>query len=125
MFSNYYVELRRKGVLNNFSLEYVEQNRTNLNAEFPTLALFKSKFIVDSNMVKEFLALAEKDSIKFDEKGWKSSELLVNTQIKALIARNLWDISAFYEVMSPIDEEFLKAVNVLEDKDIFRKLNIG
>jgi carboxyl-terminal processing protease len=125
MFSNYYVELRRKGVLNNYSLEFVEENRATLNDKFPTLALFKSKFIVDSTMIREFLALAEKDSIKFDEKGWKSSELLVNTQIKALIARNLWDISAFYDVMSPIDEEFLKAVNLLEDKDIFRKLNIG
>lgn len=125
MFSNYYVELRRKGVLNNFTLEYVEQNRPALIEKYPTIASFKSDFSVDSAMIRDFLAHAEKDSIKFDEKGWKSSELLINTQIKALIARNLWDISAFYEVMAPIDEEFLKAVNILEDKDIFRKLNVG
>ena len=124
MFSDYYVELRRKGVLSNFSLQYVEENRTYLNDKFPTLASFNSKFIIDPDMISEFKNLAEKDSVKFDEKGWKSSEILINTQIKALIARNLWDISSFYEVMSPIDEEFIKAVNLLEDKDIFRKLNI-
>ena len=125
MFSNYYVELRRKGVLNNYSLEYVEENRASLNEKYPTLASFKSDFNVDAAMISDFKALAEKDSIRFDEKGWKAAEILINTQIKALIARNLWDISAFYEVMAPIDEEFLKAVSILEDKDIFRKLNIG
>jgi carboxyl-terminal processing protease len=124
MFSDYYVELRRKGVLNDFSLQYVEENREKLTEKFPTVAVFNSKFIVDQDMISEFKNLAEKDSIKFDEEGWKSSEVLIDTQIKALIARNLWDISSFYEVMSPIDEEFLKAVNLLEDKDIFRKLNI-
>lgn len=124
MFSNYYVDLRRKSVLNNFTLEYVESNRTSLTEKYPTLAAFSSKFTVDSTMIRGLLAMAEKDSVKFDEKGWKASELLINTQIKALIARNLWDVSAFYEVMSPIDKEFLKAVNILEDKDIFRKMNI-
>jgi carboxyl-terminal processing protease len=96
-----------------------------LTEKYPTLESFKSGFSVDPAMIGDFKALADKDSIKFDEAGWKSSELLINTQIKALIARNLWDISAFYEVMAPIDEEFIKAVNVLEDKDIFRKLNVG
>jgi carboxyl-terminal processing protease len=124
MFTDYYVELRRKGVLNDFSLKYVDKNRKKLTEEFPTIDAFRSKFIVDPGMISDFKNLAEKDSIKFDEKGWESSKILINTQIKALIARNLWDISAFYEVMSPIDEEFLKAVSLLEDKDIFRKLNI-
>jgi carboxyl-terminal processing protease len=125
MYSDYYVELRRKGIINNFTLQYVEDNRAKLKEKFPTLTLFNSKFQVDSAIISEFRAQAEKEDVKFDEEGWKASEILINTQIKALIARNLWDISSFYEVMSPIDEEFIKAVNLLEDKDIFRKLNIN
>jgi hypothetical protein len=42
-----------------------------------------------------------------------------------MVAMNLWNIGSFYEIMSPIDEEFRKAVDLLEDNDIFRKLNIG
>lgn len=125
MFSDYYVEIRRKGVLNTFSLQYVEENRAKLNEHFPTLVSFKEKFSVDSVLIKEFKDLAEKEGVKFDETGWKSSELLINTQIKAMIAMNLWNIGSFYEIMSPIDEEFRKAVDLLEDNDIFRKLNIG
>ncbi|MCK9400883.1 MAG: S41 family peptidase [Bacteroidales bacterium] len=125
MFSDYYVEIRRKGVLNKFSLQFVEENRANLNEQFPSLMSFKEKFSVDSVLIKEFKDLAEKEGVKFDEPGWKSSELLINTQIKAMVAMNLWNIGSFYEIMSPIDEEFLKAVDLLEGNDIFRKLNIG
>jgi len=125
MFSDYYVELRRKSVLSNFALQYVEENRANLNEQFPSVGSFNLKFFLDSAMITEFQALAEKDGVKFDEAGWKTSGLLINIQIKALIARNLWDISAFYEIMSPLDKEFLKAVDLLEEDDIFRKLNIG
>jgi carboxyl-terminal processing protease len=124
MFSDYYVELRRKGVANNYTLQYVENNREMLTQKYPTLSSFKANFTVDSTMLKSFFGMAEKDSVKFDEKGWQASELLILTQLKALIARNLWDISSFYEVMAPVDEEYLKAVSILEDKDIFRKLNI-
>jgi len=125
MFSDYYVELRRKGLLNTFTLRFVEENRTELNEKYPSLDSFKENFNIEPAIIKNFQDLAEKEGVKFDEAGWKSSELLINTQIKALIARNLWDIGAFYEIMSVIDEEFHKAVDILEDKDIFQKLNIG
>lgn len=125
MFSDYYVELRRKGVISTFSLQYVDEKRAELNARFTSMASFNQSFFVDTAIVAEFMDLAEKEGVKFDEEGWKASELLINRQIKAMIARNLWDISAFYEIMAPIDEEFLKAVNLLKDNDIYRKLNIG
>jgi carboxyl-terminal processing protease len=125
MFSDYYVDVRRKGLLNNYTIKYVEENRAELNEKYPSLDAFIENFNVDADMIKKFQDLAVKEDVKFDEDGWKSSELLINTQIKALIARNLWDINAFYEIMSVIDEEFNKAVDILEDKDIFQKLNIG
>ena len=126
MFSDYYVELRRKGVLNTFTLQYVEKNRAVLNEKYPRLETFTDNFIVDEALIGEFKEKAEKEGVKFDEEGWKSSELLIHTQIKALIARSLWDIDAFYEIMSVIDDEFHKAVDLLEDNnEIFQKLNIG
>jgi carboxyl-terminal processing protease len=125
MFSDYYVDLRRKGVLNNFTLQYVDENRAKLTGLYPSVESFNFKFFVDQPVIDQFKALAEKEGVKFDESGWKSSELLILTEIKALIARNLWDINAFYEIMSVIDDEFLKARDILDDNEIFNKLNIG
>lgn len=125
MFSDYYVELRRKGVVNSFSLQFVDNHRGELFEKYPDLETFSKDFVVDEDLIGQFKALADKEGVKFDEKGWEASEILIKIQLKALIARTLWDISAFYEVMSGIDDEFKKAINLLEDPEMFRKLNIG
>jgi carboxyl-terminal processing protease len=69
--------------------------------------------------------MAEKEKVPFDEEGWTISRELISTQIKALIARNLWDIGAFYRIMLVMDDEFKKAQEILNDEKIFHKLNIG
>jgi carboxyl-terminal processing protease len=69
--------------------------------------------------------MAAKDSVNFDEKGWEASGELIRYQIKAMIARNLWDISAYYEIIWDIDDAILKAKEVLMDGGCFRKFNIG
>jgi carboxyl-terminal processing protease len=125
MFSDYYVELRRKGVVNDFSLKYVDNHRGEMFEKYPDLDSFSKGFVVDEEIINQFKALAEKEGVPFEEKGWEASEELITVQIKALIARTLWDVSAFYEIMSGIDNEFQKAVNLLEDPEKFRKLNVG
>jgi carboxyl-terminal processing protease len=125
MFSDYYVELRRKNVLNTFSLQYVDEYRQKLTGQYPAFDAFNNEFKVTPEIISDFKNLAEKEGIKFDEKGWQASELLILTQLKALIARNLWDINSFYEVMSDIDEEYHKAIDLLKDDQAFRKFNVG
>jgi carboxyl-terminal processing protease len=125
MFSDYYVELRRKGVLNTYTLQYVEKHREKLNGQYSAFQEFNKGFNVTSEIVDDLKAQAEKEGIKFDEEGWKASESLIITQVKALIARNLWDIDTFYEIMSDIDDEYQRAIEILEDEQAFKKLNIG
>jgi carboxyl-terminal processing protease len=125
MFSDYWVELRRKGVLNSYTLQYVDKHRTDLLAAYPDSRKFNQEFTVSEPIIEEFKALAEIEGVKFDEEGWKTSEQLILIQIKALIARNLWDINAFYEVISVIDDEYGRAVSILGDEHEFRKLKIG
>jgi hypothetical protein len=42
-----------------------------------------------------------------------------------LIARNLWSVSAYYEIMWDIDKVILQAHKVLLDDQYFRKIKIG
>jgi carboxyl-terminal processing protease len=125
MFSDYYVELRRKGVLNTFTLQYVDENREVLNKKYGTFENYNDDFSITPEIIDELKALADKEGVKMDEAGWTASERLIFTQVKALIARNLWDINVFYEIMSDIDDEYHKAVDLLQDGQTFRKLNIG
>jgi carboxyl-terminal processing protease len=125
LISDYYVELRRKGLVNSFSLQYVDTHRAILAEKYPTLESFKTGFVVDQEIIDQFKERAEKEGVAFDEQGWQTSGELIKLQVKALIARTIWDISSFYEIMSELDEEFRRAVDLLEHPEMFRKLNIG
>ena len=62
--------------------------------------------------------------VEFDEEGYEKSKEFLQSQIKAWIARNLWDISASYEVFSENDEGFLKAMEVLNNESLFQDWKI-
>ncbi len=122
--SDYYLDLRRKNVVNLFVGEYVDKNRGTLQSEYPDFKTFDKVFSLNEQFMKPFFELAEKQGVKLDEKGYKASEKLIKSQIKGLIAEKLWNLSAFYEVANQDDEEVIKAVEVIEDNALFDKLKI-
>lgn len=123
--SDYYVELRRKGLINSFTLKYVESNRYSLVERYPGLKLFINEFSVEGDIMDQFFSYADTEQVQYDEDGWGRSGTLVKTQIKALIARHLWDTSAYYEIIMGIDNEFLKAIELMNDNETFKKLTNG
>lgn len=124
MSSKYYDELRRNGVLNDFSLSYVDERRSALKTNYPDVKAFAKGFYIDENFTKEFIAYAEKKNVKYDDKAFKTSEKLIKTQLKALIARDLWSTTAYYYIINDINNFYTKALESLRD-DTFSKLKIA
>lgn len=124
-YSDYYADLRRKGIVNRFTLQYVDDQRSQLLSRYPDLKSFKSDFEIDQDLLDGFLEMAARDSVEFDEEGWKSSGDLIKYQLKAMIARNLWDVSAYYQIMWDMDDAILQAREVLINGEYFQKFNIG
>ncbi|MCK4569106.1 MAG: S41 family peptidase [Bacteroidales bacterium] len=122
--SDYYTELRRKGVLNQFTVQYVNDHREEILTDFPGLSDYIAGFVIDETFMKDFIAFAQDMEVDFDEEGYEASGKFLRTQIKAWMARNLWDVSASYEVFSEMDDGFLKAMEVLKDETLFKDLKI-
>ncbi|MCK5079451.1 MAG: peptidase S41, partial [Bacteroidales bacterium] len=122
--SDYYTELRRKGILNQFTVQYVNDHREEILSGFPEVRDYIAGFAIDEAFMNDFFAFAEDKEVEFDEEGYEASGEFLRTQIKAWMARNLWDISASYEVFSEMDDGFLKAMEVLKDESLFKDLKI-
>jgi len=122
--TDYYLDLRRKNVINLFVGDYVDQNRSSLQKNYPDFKSFNQNFQVDDAFMVDFFALAEKDSVKKDEKQYKLSERLIKSQLKALIAQKLWDVTSFFNVVNQNDAEVLKAVEVIGNDGLFKKYQI-
>lgn len=122
--SQYYFDLLRKNVFGDFTLTYVDDHRSMLKKEYPEINTFRSNFKVDAKLFEEFIAAAEKEGVKRDPEGLKTSEKLIKVELKALIARNLWNTDAFYEVINEINPFVIKAIESIQS-NMFEKMKIA
>ena len=125
--SAYLGQLVRKGILNSVALDHVDKHRNQLLQKYTTVARFAEEFVVDSALSDQLMDTAEKEGIVRDPAGYNQSKVLIDLRLKALIARDLWETSAYWETINagnPVDGSFRKAIEVLAD-DTFQRLGMA
>jgi len=118
--SDYYRRLINKGILNLFVLNYVDDNRENLNARYPDFNAFNVRFEVTDDIISQLSAYAESQDLTWNDSDFSRSEEHIKTVIKAYVARDLWNSSEFYQVYNTKDESYLKAIEVLKDTNKYQ-----
>jgi carboxyl-terminal processing protease len=113
--SEYFSDLLRTGVNNEWVLLYLDKERANLMTQYPTLEAFNAGYQVPENGMKEMIALAETKEVPFNQEQFKISEHAIKVRTKALIARGLYDNEAFYVVINDLNPALKKAIQVLKD----------
>lgn len=114
IFTDYYSNLIRKGVFNRFTVEYSNRERTKLRKQYPAFDKFLKEFVIDEKLMADFLAMAADENVEWHEQQFKQSETMIKYQIKALIARNIWDMNAYWEVMAGFDDTLGRALEILQ-----------
>lgn len=125
--SAYFGQLVRRGALNTYALGYVERHREALTARYTQVPRFIADFVVTDAMMAEMVKEAEEAGVPLDEEGLRRSQRLIALRIKALIARDLWDTSAYWQVVNadnPVDASFQKALEALTD-NTFQRLGMA
>jgi carboxyl-terminal processing protease len=121
MYYRYINNLVRKNVLFPYVVGYIDKNRDNIKMKYPTFNDFNKGFQVTSTMVEDVVKAGEKEKIERDEESLKVSGKLLSRQIKALIARDLYEPGDYYEVMVEGDNEVEKAIEVLSNVKAYKK----
>ena len=116
-YTKYHRELTAKGAIVSTNLTVIDRYRKEYEARYPDFKSFAKKFEVDDTILSILLAEAEKAGVKYDEELYQASLPLLKVQLKALIARDLWDMSHFYEVYNPTDETVMKGLEIIRSKD--------
>jgi carboxyl-terminal processing protease len=108
--SPYFVKTRP--LIYRFALKYTENNREVLKKYTDTREL--EKYLDRLPLMSQFVQYAAAGNIKMDNKGLKTSGDIINTQIKAYIARNMLDNKGFYPIWEKIDTTLRYAIDFLE-----------
>lgn len=113
-YTAYHRQLAAKGIIINQTLRYVDQNRKKLHKLYKTFDKFESEFIVPDELLQAVYSEGEKEKVKLkDEDERRSSEHMIKAQLKALIARDIWDMSEYYKIMNEESHVVKKAVELL------------
>jgi len=107
-------DLIRKGIYNGFVNEYLDDNRKSLIRQYEAFDRYQKDFDLSKVDFDEFLEKANEE-IEYEEEDLAKNIDFIKLQLKALIARNLYTTSAYYEVLWLEDNEIKKALEVLNE----------
>ncbi|GET21278.1 S41 family peptidase [Prolixibacter denitrificans] len=117
----YYNELVRKNVLFPFVVGYMDKNRGELLKQYKTFDAFNKDYAVSDAMYQKLVAKGDEEGIKPEKENPEVSENLLKQQIKALIARDLYDNGTYFQIMNEDDKAIKKAIEVLSDSKLYDK----
>jgi carboxyl-terminal processing protease len=111
--SHYLTEVLFNGLVNDFAFAYSDRERTKLKG-YKTVENYGRSFNITPGILNEFVIYAEKNGVKRNDQQIRQSENVLKTQLKALIARNIWNNEGFYPVLQSQDNVLRKALELLK-----------
>ena len=117
LFTKYHSQLSNKGVLLKVHFQLIDTYREEWTKKYEDYAVFCKEFELDDAMMQQLVAEGEKEGIKFDEEQYQKSASLIKLQLKALIARDLWDMNEYYHTINVVNESVNKALELLNNKN--------
>ena len=114
LYSDYHRDLVAKGVVIKTTLNYIEKNRKALTKSYRKFDDFNRKFEVGNELLDELRKEGEKSGVAFNETEYNTSLPRIKTQLKALIARDIWEMSEYYQVMNQTDNVVQQALKIIE-----------
>ena len=114
-YSDWHRNVSAKGVIIKATTGYIEKHRKELQQKYKKFATFNRQFEVGEELLSDLRARAEKEKIPFSEEQYNLSLPLIKTQLKALIARDLWDLNEYYQVMNSTNQSVQQALKVLKE----------
>lgn len=117
IYSRLHRELSAKSCVNATVLKYMDKNRKSLTKRFKTLSDFKEGFVVDGELFKILQDEAVKAKVEYKEEEFEESKKMLGKVMKALIARDLWETSAYYEIYNENNPIYAKGAEVIRSEE--------
>ena len=114
IYTKFHRELAAKSIVIQSNLRFVDNHRKELKLRWTDFADYKQNFEIPQSLVDEILAEGEKQNIKpKDDAELQKTLPYLRLQMKALIARDLWEMSEYFSVFNESSEIVKKALEVI------------
>ncbi len=116
--TTFFRNIIRKGTVNPYIANYVNNNRATLKQQYPSFEKFRKEFQFSESFMEDFFRnIKEEHEIELDEEQYRISEDLLKLNMKAVFAQNLFDTPQFYEIINDNNEILKKAIEILHSDE--------
>ncbi len=113
-FTRFHRELSAKGMIINGNLRYVDDHRKALKRQYPDFAGFREHFEVPQQVIDSIFAEGAKQKVlPKDEEEREHTLPYLRQQLKALVARDLWDMDEYFAIMNETNDAVRRALQLL------------
>ena len=100
-YTRFHRQLAVKSVIINNSLRYIDDHRKELKSQYASFEAFEEQFEVPQSLVDQIVADGEKANVKpKDDEELQRTLPFLRQQLKALVARDLWDMNEYYHIIN-------------------------
>ena len=85
--------------------------------QIQTFNEFYKRFEVTPDMLAQLVATGKEMGVEYNEEEYQKALPLLKLQMKALIARDLWDMNEYFQVMNATNKSVERALEILNDKE--------
>ena len=114
-YTKFHRQLSAKSYIINANLKYIDEHRKELQKKYKNFDEFNAGFEVSESLVNGIVEKAAADSIKpKDDEELALTMPYLKTQLKALIARDLWDMNEYFHVFNETNDIVKKGIELLQ-----------
>lgn len=107
-------ELAARNIIINANLRYIDTHRKELRNTYKSFADFKERFEIPQDVIDGIMKEGEKQKIKpKDDEELNKTTPYLKLQMKALVARDLWDMTEYFAIINETNDIVLKALEIL------------
>lgn len=114
-YTKFHRMLAAKNVILNANLRYIDSHRKDLQKAYKSFNTFNASFEIPQSVIDGILKEGERLDIKpKDDEELATTLPYLRLQLKALVARDLWDMSEYFAVTNESSDIVKKAIEILE-----------
>ena len=115
IYTRFHRELAAKSVVIQSNLRFVDNHRKELKKRWTSFEDFKQNYEIPQSLIDDVLAEGKKKKVEpKDDAELQKTIPYLKLQLKALIARDLWDMSEYYSVFNEQSEMIKKALEIIQ-----------
>ena len=122
-YTKYHRLLAAKNIIMNAYLKYVDANRTTLKGLYKSFDTFNKNYVVPQSLLDTIIAEGKKEKVEPKDKAELTATMpYIKVQLKALVARDLWDMNEYYRVWNEQSDIVNKAIKLCTAPNTDRSL---